>query len=131
VIHKPALCVTMAACISPYCQKDPVLVCTAESKQLRLLSACTASCLWRVWLHFYALVQVGKYKPAQRAATVAYRGARFFGVASMFGHSLTKYMVGISSVSSQGTIALHGMFVYTAAMQSSRYVKPFRSACQF
>ncbi|KAL0045220.1 hypothetical protein WJX82_001088 [Trebouxia sp. C0006] len=38
-------------------------------------------------------IQVGKYKPAQRAATVAYRGAHFFGVASMFGHSLTKYMV--------------------------------------
>jgi len=34
VIHKPALSVTMAACSSPYCQKDPVLACTAESKSL-------------------------------------------------------------------------------------------------
>ena len=42
------------------------------------------------------VVQVGQYKPAQRLATVAYRGAQFFGVsfaASMFGHSLTKYVV--------------------------------------
>ncbi len=57
-------------------------------------------------------MQVGKYKPAQRAAVVAYRGAQFFGVsfvASMVGHSLTKYMVSLSSVLSQGTIALHGM----------------------
>ena len=41
-------------------------------------------------------VQVGKYKPAQRAATVLYRGAQFFAVsfaASMVGHSLTKYLV--------------------------------------
>ncbi|DBA68740.1 TPA: hypothetical protein ACH3X2_013437 [Trebouxia sp. C0005] len=41
-------------------------------------------------------LQVGKYKPAQRAAVVAYRGAQFFGVsflASALGHSLTKYMV--------------------------------------
>ena len=125
----------MAACISPYCQKDPVLVCTAESKQLRLLSACTASCLWRVWLHFYALVQVGKYKPAQRAATVAYRGAQFFGVsfvASMVGHSLTKYMVSLSSILSQGTIVLHRTlgtviavvrFVHRAAMQFSLLTK--------
>lgn len=41
-------------------------------------------------------LQVGNYKPAQRAAVVAYRGAQFFGVsfmASMTGHSFTKYLV--------------------------------------
>lgn len=41
-------------------------------------------------------VQVGKYSPVQRAATVLYRGAQFFAVsfaASMVGHSLTKYLV--------------------------------------
>lgn len=41
-------------------------------------------------------VQVGKYSPIQRAATVLYRGTQFFAVsfaASMVGHSLTKYMV--------------------------------------
>ena len=41
-------------------------------------------------------LQVGDYKGTQRAATVAYRGAQFFAVsfvASMFGHSLTKYLV--------------------------------------
>jgi len=38
LIHKPALSVTMAACSSPCCQKDPVLACTAESL-LSLLSA--------------------------------------------------------------------------------------------
>ena len=55
-------------------------------------------------------MQVGKYKPAQRAAVVAYRGAQFFGVsflASALGHSLTKYMVGLSSVLSQGTMVLY------------------------
>lgn len=41
-------------------------------------------------------MQVGKYSPVQRAATVLYRGTQFFAVsfaASMVGHSLTKYMV--------------------------------------
>ena len=41
-------------------------------------------------------VQVGKYNPIQRAATVLYRGTQFFAVsfaASMVGHSLTKYLV--------------------------------------
>ena len=43
--------------------------------------------------------QVGKYNPAQRAATVLYRGTQFFVVsfaASMLGHSLTKFLVGLS-----------------------------------
>ena len=31
---KLTLSVTMAACSTPYCQKDPVLACTAESKSL-------------------------------------------------------------------------------------------------
>ena len=51
----------------------------------------------RLWLSYTTLcVQVGSYKPAQRAAVMAYRGAQFFGVsfmASVCGHSLTKYMV--------------------------------------
>ena len=41
-------------------------------------------------------MQVGKYNPVQRAATVLYRGTQFFAVsfaASMVGHSLTKYLV--------------------------------------
>ncbi|KAL3155755.1 hypothetical protein ABBQ32_012772 [Trebouxia sp. C0010 RCD-2024] len=41
-------------------------------------------------------LQVGKYSPVQRAATVLYRGAQFFAVsfaASLVGHSLTKYLV--------------------------------------
>ena len=41
-------------------------------------------------------MQVGKYSPVQRAATVLYRGTQFFAVsfaASMVGHSLTKYLV--------------------------------------
>ncbi len=29
---------------------------------------------------FVLLVQIGKYKPAQRAAVTAYRGAHFFSV---------------------------------------------------
>jgi len=87
-----------------------------------------------------ALVQVGKYKPAQKAAVVAYRGAQFFGVsfvASVFGHSLTKHMVSLSSVLSQGTIVLLGMlattmavvrFVHSATVQFLPFVKPLRSA---
>ena len=85
-------------------------------------------------------MQVGKYKPAQRAAVVAYRGAQFFGVsfvASMVGHSLTKYMVSISSILSQGTIVLHRTlgavfavvcFVHRATMQFSLFTKSLRSA---
>ncbi len=83
-------------------------------------------------------MQVGKFKPAQRAAVVAYRGAQFFGVsfvASMVGHSLTKYMVSFSSVLSQSTIVLHRTlgtvialirFVDRAAMQFSLYTKSLK-----
>ena len=41
-------------------------------------------------------LQTGNFKATQRAATVLYRGAQFFAVsfvASMAGHSLTKYLV--------------------------------------
>ena len=61
------------------------------------LSVSELSSSERLWLSYTTLcVQVGSYKPAQRAAVMAYRGAQFFGVsfmASMCGHSLTKYMV--------------------------------------
>jgi len=86
------------------------------------------------------LVQVSKYKPAQRAAVVAYRGAHFFGVsfvASMLGHSLTKYTVSFSSVLSLGPFVFHGtlgttvavvLFVHKATMQFSLFAKSIRSA---
>ena len=38
MIHKPVLSVTMAACSPPFCQKNSVLACTAESL-VSLLSA--------------------------------------------------------------------------------------------
>jgi len=71
------------------------------------------------------LVQVGKYKPAQRAAVVACKGAHVFGVsfvASMAGHSLTKYLVILSSVLSPGTILLHETLLLGAIMAVVRFV---------
>ena len=140
MIHKPALSVTLAACSSPYCQKDPVLACTAESKSLvSVFSKHVIMFVTRLTADLCA-VQVGKYKPAQRAAVVAYRGAQFFGVsfvASMVGHSLTKYMVSLSSVLAQGTIVLHRTlgttsavvrFIHKATLQFSLFTKSLRSA---
>ena len=86
------------------------------------------------------LVQVSKYKAVQRAAFIAYRGAQVFGVsfvASMVGHSLTKYMVSFSYVLSLSPIVSHGTldttvavvrFVHKATMQFSLFARSIRPA---
>ena len=56
-------------------------------------------------------MQVGKYSPVQRAATILYRGTQFFAVsfaASMVGHSLTKYLVSHTCHMMTPILALRG-----------------------
>ncbi len=115
-------------CIVLCCMNSSHQKCAANTACVNVDSACmpltfcnklTSSFNDHVSLQSCALVQVGKYKPAQRAAVVAYRGAQFFGVsfvASMVGHSLTKYMVSLSSVFSLGTVVLYGMLGTTMAV---------------
>ena len=129
----------MAACSSPYCQKDPVSACTAESKALlsaisKHINAGDASDC------DFVLMQVSKYKAAQRAAIMAYNGAQFFGVsfvASMVGNSLTKYIASFSSVLSLSPLVFLGTlgttvavvrFVHKATMKFSLFARPIRSA---
>jgi len=113
-------CTLLHEFITPkVCSKYSVCHVDSACMPLTFCDKLTSSFNDHVSLQSCALVQVGKYKPAQRAAVVAYRGAQFFGVsfvASMVGHSLTKYMVSLSSVFSLGTVVLYGMLGTTMAV---------------
>lgn len=103
------VCIVEASCPAPegtaLVNKATIYEVCSSSKSPSLVPSqsvclsvcvCLCSCLCLCAAIAGIVVQLGNYKPAQRLATVAYRGAQFFGVsfaASMVGHSLTKYLV--------------------------------------